>query len=86
MESVMITGVSFPTSITLNTRIPSGKIHPFNGSHLENGYPETCIIWGPIQPSQPRLNGTSEFRKCAAGAGGALFARGDVDLAKRLGR
>ena len=33
-----------------------------------------------------RLNGTSEFRNCVAGAGGALFARGDLNLAKRLGR
>lgn len=33
-----------------------------------------------------RLNGTSEFRGCKAGAGGALFARNDVLLTrKRLG-
>lgn len=29
-----------------------------------------------------QLNGTSEFRNCVAGAGGALFARGDLNLAK----
>ena len=40
----------------------------------------------PSHSTRLRLNGTSEFRNCVAGAGGALFARGDLNLAKRLGR
>ena len=32
-----------------------------------------------------RLNGSSEFRGCKAGAGGALFARSDVLLTRRRG-
>lgn len=39
----------------------------------------------PSHSTGLRLNGTSEFRDCVAGAGGALFARGDLNLAKRLG-